>query len=554
MNVLDAKNMKPVSQRPDIAEAQDWWRGAVIYQIYPRSFRDSSGDGVGDLTGILNGLDYVATLGVDAVWLSPFFTSPMADFGYDVADYCGVDPIFGTLSDFDRIIEKAHRLGLKIIIDQVYSHSSDQHAWFSESRENRTNPKADWYVWADPKADGSPPNNWQSVFGGGAWGWDSRRQQYFLHNFLRSQPDLNLHNRDVQDALLDVGRFWLDRGVDGFRLDALNFAMHDPQLRDNPPAPRDGRPLTRPFEYQLHIYNQSHPDIPKFLERIRQMTNEYDGIFTVAEVGGPEPLGEMKAFTANGTRLNSAYNFSFLYADKLSTAMTKSAVDAWGGEEGEGWPSWAFSNHDAPRAVSRWADEDHTAQAAKLYAMLLMSLRGNAFLYQGEELGLPQSLVPFEALKDPEAIANWPSTLGRDGARTPLPWEDTAPNAGFSNAKPWLPADPRHSALAINVQEQDDQSTLHFVRNLIAIRKSAASLRNGECAFIEGVDDLLAFYRISKDEEALCVFNLGSKPLTWRPLSEQRFKRIIDVGFGADDKGLPETLPALSGYIALRQN
>ncbi len=554
MNVLDAKNVKPASQRPDIAEAQDWWRGAVIYQIYPRSFRDSSGDGVGDLTGVLDGLDYVATLGVDAVWLSPFFTSPMADFGYDVADYCGVDPIFGTLSDFDRIIEKAHRLGLKIIIDQVYSHSSDQHAWFSESRENRTNPKADWYVWADPKADGSPPNNWQSVFGGGAWGWDSRRQQYFLHNFLRSQPDLNLHNRDVQDALLDVGRFWLDRGVDGFRLDALNFAMHDLQLRDNPPAPRDGRALTRPFEYQLHIYNQSHPDIPKFLERIRLMTNEYDGIFTVAEVGGPEPLGEMKAFTADGKRLNSAYNFSFLYADKLSTAMTKSAVSAWNGEQGEGWPSWAFSNHDAPRAVSRWADEDHTAQAAKLYAMLLMSLRGNAFLYQGEELGLPQAHVPFEALKDPEAIANWPSTLGRDGARTPLPWDDAATNAGFSNAKPWMPTDPRHSALAINVQERDDQSTLQFVRNLVAIRKNAASIRNGECAFVEGVDDLLAFYRISKDEEALCVFNLSSKPLTWRPLSEQRFKRIIDIGFDTDDKGLPETLPALSGYIALRQN
>jgi alpha-glucosidase len=546
--------VKPVSQRSDIADAQDWWRGAVIYQIYPRSFRDSNGDGVGDLTGILDGLDYLASLGVDAIWLSPFFTSPMADFGYDVADYCDVDPTFGTLSDFDRIIEKAHRLGLKIIIDQVYSHSSDQHTWFSESRENRTNPKADWYVWADPKADGSPPNNWQSVFGGGAWGWDSRRQQYFLHNFLRSQPDLNLHNRDVQDALLDVGRFWLDRGVDGFRLDALNFAMHDPQLRDNPPAPRDGRPLTRSFDYQLHIYNQSHPDIPKFLERIRLMTNEYDGIFTVAEVVGPEPLGEMKKFTANGKRLNSAYNFSFLYADKLSAAMTKSAMSDWTGEEGEGWPSWAFSNHDAPRAVSRWADENYTAQAAKLYAMLLMCLRGNAFLYQGEELGLPQAHVPFEALKDPEAIANWPMTLGRDGARTPLPWEDTAANAGFSDAKPWLPMDPRHSALAINIQERDDQSTLHFVRKLIAIRTNAASLRKGECAFIEGSDCLLAFYRLSKDDEALCVFNLDSTPLTWRPPNEQRFKRIIDVGIDTDNKGLPETLPALSGYIALYQN
>ncbi len=554
MNVLDAKNAKLIAERSDPAAAQDWWRGAVIYQIYPRSFRDSTGDGVGDLKGVLEGLDYVTELGVDAVWLSPFFTSPMADFGYDVADYCNVDPIFGTLSDFDHIIDKAHRLGLKIIIDQVYSHTSDQHKWFSESRQDRTNPKADWYVWADPRVDGSAPNNWQSVFGGRAWSWDTRRQQYYLHNFLRSQPDLDLHNHEVQDALLEVGRFWLDRGVDGFRLDALNFAMHDPQLRDNPPAPRDGRQFTRPFEYQLHIYNQSHPDIPKFLERIRKMTNEYDGIFTVAEVGGAEPLDEMKEFTANGRRLNSAYNFSFLYADKLTTSLTKSAVNAWGGKNEEGWPSWAFSNHDAPRAVSRWADEEYIARAAKLYAMLLMSLRGNAFLYQGEELGLPQAHVPFEALKDPEAIVNWPMTLGRDGARTPLPWKNTAPNAGFSNAEPWLPSDPRHAALAISVQERDDQSTLHFVRKLISIRKNILSLRCGECAFVEGVDDLLAFYRIANHEEALCVFNIGSKTQAWRPLSEQRFKRIIDVGFNANDKGLPEQLPALSGYIAVRQS
>ena len=264
-----------------VAASTAWWRGAAIYQIYPRSFSDSNGDGIGDLPGITEKLDYVRDLGVDGIWLSPFFTSPMRDFGYDVADYCGVDPVFGTLRDFDALVERAHSLGLKVIIDQVYSHSSDQHPWFQQSRSSRDNSKADWYVWADAKPDGSPPNNWQSVFGGPSWTWDARRGQYYLHNFLPEQPDLNVHNRAVQDALLDVARFWLDRGIDGFRIDAINFAMHDPQLRDNPPAPNGGK-RTRPFDFQQHLYNQSHSDIAKFLERLRAVTNEYGDRFTLA--------------------------------------------------------------------------------------------------------------------------------------------------------------------------------------------------------------------------------------------------------------------------------
>ncbi|HEY7004942.1 MAG TPA: alpha-amylase family glycosyl hydrolase, partial [Sphingomicrobium sp.] len=263
------------------ATAEPWWRGAAIYQIYPRSFVDSDGSGIGDLPGITQRLDYVASLGVDGIWLSPFFTSPMRDFGYDVADYRDVDPVFGTLADFDSLVGRAHALNLKVIIDQVYSHSSDQHAWFQESRSSRDNAKSDWYVWADAKPDGSPPNNWQSVFGGPAWQWDARRGQYYLHNFLAEQPDLNLHNPAVQDALLDVARFWLDRGVDGFRIDAINFAMHDPDLRDNPPAPNGGK-RTRSFDFQQHLYNQSHPDIVKFLERLRSVTDSYKDRFTLA--------------------------------------------------------------------------------------------------------------------------------------------------------------------------------------------------------------------------------------------------------------------------------
>ena len=306
-------------QTEDIA----WWKGAAIYQIYPRSFKDSNSDGVGDLPGIIEHLDYVASLGVDGIWLSPFFTSPMADFGYDIADFCDVDPIFGTLSDFDRLIAKAHELGLKVIIDQIYSHSSVQHIWFEESRQNRTNPKADWYVWADANPDGTPPNNWQSVFGMGAWQWDARRGQYYLHNFLADQPDLNLHNLDVQEAMLGVTKFWLERGVDGFRLDALNFGMHDPELKDNPIETVFKRPPTRPFDFQRHTNSMSHPDIPKFLERIRAVIDDYPNRFTVAEVGGPFPMDEMKAFTQGDNRLNSAYAFDFLYADKISAELPK---------------------------------------------------------------------------------------------------------------------------------------------------------------------------------------------------------------------------------------
>lgn len=555
MNVTDPL-MRPVSKigddcAPDALSRSAWWRGAVIYQIYPRSFRDTNDDGVGDLPGVLEGLDYVASLGVDGVWLSPFFTSPMHDFGYDVADYCDVDPIFGALSDFDRIVARTHALGMKIIIDQVYSHTSSAHGWFTESRRNRSNPKADWYVWADPRIDGTPPNNWQSVFGGPAWTWDSRRGQYYLHNFLPSQPDLNLHNKEVQDALLDVAHFWLDRGVDGFRLDAINFGMHDLALRDNPPASSEGRRITRPFDMQRQIYNQSHPEMPQFLERIRKLMDSYPDRFTVAEVGGPSPLAEMKAFTSGDRRLNSAYGFDFLYADRLTSDLFRVAMNGWPEKPEEGWPSWAFSNHDAPRAVSRWAAESDRLQASKLYAMLLLSLRGNVFLYQGEELGLPQAHVAFEDLKDPEAVVNWPETLGRDGARTPFPWRADHPNAGFSfSAPPWLPVDPRHFALSAAEQERDPSSTLNFVRKMVSMRAALPALRTGAIQFLDAPKEVLAFKRSAgTGEEILGVFNLGGETASWRPVGAERGRILFGVGGPAPEDAPPERLDRLSGYL-----
>ena len=512
--------------------ARKWWRGATIYQIYPRSFADSNGDGIGDLPGITARLDYVASLGVDAIWLSPFFTSPMKDFGYDVADYRGVDPIFGTLDDFDALVARGHALGLKIIIDQVYSHTSDAHDWFRQSRADRGNALADWYVWADAKRDGSPPNNWQSVFGGPAWTWDARRGQYYMHNFLSSQPQLNVHLPAVQDALIDTARFWLDRGVDGFRMDAINFSMHDPALTDNPPAPPSNAPRTRPFDFQLHIHNQSHPDIPRFITRLRAVLDSYGDRFTVAEIGGADNEREMKAFTADDRHFDSAYGFDFLYAPHLTPGLVREALERWPDIPGLGWPSWAFSNHDAPRAISRWAAPEHRDAYARLAILLLLCLRGDVFIYQGEELGLDQVEIGFDDLKDPEAIANWPLTLNRDGARTPMPWCDNSPGLGFTDSTPWLPVGADHHALAVSRQDGDDGSMLAATRRLIALRNSSDALLLGAMHFVEASDAMLVFERTIRDETLLCIFNLSAEDAGWHPATPNRWRIIERVGGG----------------------
>jgi alpha-glucosidase len=496
------------------AKAQEWWRGAAIYQVYVRSFADSNGDGIGDLPGVTSKLEYIASLGVDALWLCPFFTSPMRDFGYDVSDYCDVDPVFGTLANFDTLLATAHSLGLKVIIDQVYSHTSDQHPWFQESRSSRSNEKADWYVWADPKADGTPPNNWLSVFSGPAWEWDSRRGQYYLHNFLREQPDLNLHNRVVQDAILDVARFWLNRGVDGFRLDAITFAMHDPELRDNPPSPPETG-HERPFDLQQHVFNQSRPEIADFLERLRDVTDSFGGRFTLAEVGGRHPLPEMRTLTGGEERLNSAYGFDFLYADRLTSALVARATTSWQDQEAAGWPTWTFENHDAPRAISRWCTSAEREQFARLKTLLLCSLRGSIIVYQGEELGLPQADIPYEQLRDPEAIANWPQTFGRDGARTPIPWTSKAPNLGFSDGVPWLPSSEAHRALSVDIQEGSDESLLQFTRTCLQLRNRSEPLRTGSMEIIEAGDQLLVFDRRACGVQLRAAFNLSDRPIAY---------------------------------------
>ncbi|MEL6618416.1 MAG: alpha-amylase family glycosyl hydrolase [Pseudomonadota bacterium] len=511
-----------------LAADKDWWRGAVIYQIYPRSFQDSNGDGIGDLNGITQRLPYVASLGVDAIWISPFFTSPMKDFGYDVSDYCGVDPMFGTLADFDTLVQTAHALGLRVMIDQVLSHSSDVHPWFVESRASRDNPKADWYVWADPKDDGTPPNNWLSIFGGSAWQWDARREQYYLHNFLTSQPDLNFHNMDVQQALLDSVRFWLDRGVDGFRLDTINFYVHDQALRSNPPLPKDKRdatiaPAVNPYNHQLHLYSKNRPENIAFLERFRALLDGYGATTAVGEVGdaqkGLEIMGE---YTAGDNRVHMCYSFEFLSGTAPTAARFASVLHDVDEQVPDGWACWAFSNHDVVRHTTRWGLTDASQRAL---CTLLLCLRGSVCLYQGEELGLTEAEVAFEDLQDPYGIEFWPEFKGRDGCRTPMVWEPSNSFGGFTSGQPWLPVSGEHLRHAAATQEHDPTALLHHYRKALGFRRGHPALVKGEHADVTATGDVLHFTRRHGTEIIHCAFNLGDTPATL-PLPDGRWTVI----------------------------
>jgi len=491
----------------------EWWRGAVIYQIYPRSFQDENGDGIGDLPGITRRLDHVARLGADAIWLSPIFPSPMEDMGYDVSDYTGIEPLFGTLADFDALIARAHDLGLKVIIDQVISHSSDRHPWFTESRKSRTGPRADWYVWADPKPDGSPPNNWPSVFGGSAWCWDAGRRQYYLHNFLTSQPDLNLHSPAVQTALLDTMRFWLDRGVDGFRLDTVNYYFHDDQLRDNPPLPsKDKLPPVNPYDMQLHLYSKTRPENIAFLQKLRALTDEYSARMLVGEVGDATRAVEiMGDYTAGSDRLHMAYSFELLGPD-FTPAHFRAVIEGFFTGAPDGWPCWSFSNHDVNRHVTRWAKHDAGNDAlARQAAALLLSFEGAICLYQGEELGQTETDILWEELTDPVGMRFWPDNKGRDGCRTPMVWERDEHAAGFSTAEPWLPVKPPQRARAVDTQAGVEGSVLETYRALIAFRKATPALLHGATRFLNLPAPLLGFVRGEGEGAVTCLFNLSAK-------------------------------------------
>jgi alpha-glucosidase len=443
----------------------------------------------------------------------------MADMGYDVSDYLGVDPLFGTLADFDRLVARAHALGLKVMIDQVLSHSSDRHPWFEASRASRDGAKADWYVWADPLPDGAPPNNWVSVFGGPAWEWDTRRRQYYLHNFLPSQPDLNYHNPEVQEAALEVLRFWLERGVDGFRFDTVNYFFHDRKLRSNPPAERaDPLPAVNPYDMQDHVRDKAQPENVAFLKRIRTLMDHYADRTTVGEVGesGPKAIEIMADYTRGSRRLHMAYSFEML-SPEFTARHFRKGVERFFKAAPDGWPCWSFSNHDVIRHVTRWAAHARDPEAlARQAAALLLSLQGSVCLYQGEELGLEESALEFEELTDPPGIRFWPVYKGRDGCRTPMPWDGENPHAGFSAATPWLPVKAPQAARHVAGQEADPISILAFYRAMLAWRRSRAALRAGGTRFFKTEEPVLAFLRQTAGESLACVCNLSPETLEAR--------------------------------------
>ncbi len=497
-----------------LAADPDWWRGAVIYQIYPRSFQDTNGDGIGDLPGITRRLEHVASLGADAVWISPFFTSPMKDFGYDVSDYCDVDPMFGSLADFDALVARAHDLGLRVMIDLVLSHTSDRHPWFRESRRDRVNPRADWYVWAEPKPDGTPPNNWLSVFGGSAWAWEGRRRQYYLHNFLTSQPDLNFHSDAVQEALLDVARFWLQRGVDGFRLDTINFYFADRYLRDNPSLPPELRndsiaPSVNPYNHQLHLFSKNQPENLDFLRRFRAVLNPHAAA-AVGEVGDAQRgLEIMAEYTSGNDKVQMCYPFEMLQPTRLTAGLLARTFARMNAVAPDAWPCWAYSNHDTVRHVTRWALSD---AAARTYTTLLMTLRGSLCLYQGEELGLAEAELAFEDLRDPYGIEFWPEFKGRDGARTPMPWVTDNAAAGFSEGRPWLPVAAPHRARSVRAQEADAGSMLAHYRAALAFRRAHAVLGKGVMTQPIAEGEVASFIRGDAKGAIFCAFNLSDAP------------------------------------------
>lgn len=519
-----------------LTKDKDWWRGAVIYQIYPRSYQDSNGDGIGDLGGIVHRLPYIASLGVDAIWISPFFTSPMKDFGYDVSDYCDVDPMFGTLADFDAVIATAHGLGIKVMIDLVLSHTSDQHPWFQESKLDKTNDKSNWYVWADPQPDGTPPNNWLSIFGGSAWQWHGEREQYYLHNFLVSQPDLNFWEPKVQDALLDVARFWLHRGVDGFRLDTINFYTHDKELRSNPALPPEQRnatiaPSVNPYNHQEHLYSKNRPENLEFLRKLRAVMEPFNAA-AVGEVGDAQRgLEIMGQYTAGDDLMQMCYAFEFLSGAQPNAAMFADVMTRVDTAAADGWACWAYSNHDVVRHPTRWSLNQ---QAIATLATLMMCLRGSVCLYQGEELGLTEAEVALEDLQDPYGIEFWPKFKGRDGCRTPMVWEGSNAHAGFSDAgKTWLPVSADHIHKNVAKQENDPSAMIHHYRRIIAFRRAHPALTKGDHDGVKHDGNVVYFSRQQGDEVIYCAFNLSDSAASI-PAPAGKWK-VIGQDIGAAD-------------------
>ncbi len=490
-----------------------WWKHGVIYQIYPRSFYDASGDGVGDLPGIIEKLDYLARLGVDAVWLSPVNTSPMYDFGYDISDYRGIDPVFGTLGDCDRLIAEAHRRNIRIVMDLVINHTSHLHPWFVESRSSRENPKRDWYIWRDGK-NGKPPNNWMAAFGGRAWEWDDATEQYYYHSFLKEQPDLNWRNPDLRKAVFDDVRFWLDRGVDGFRLDAVSWYVKDALFRNNPFGWGPNAP--RPYDLQTHVYDQNRPELHDVLREFRKVLDEYDDRMGVGEtyIASPDSVKTAASYIGSGTdELHLAFDFSLLFSGYGARRFRDCLEEWYAAMPGRGWPTLVMNNHDQPRSVTRWCRGRDGEKKARLLAALLLTAWGTPFLYYGEEIGMKNGRIIRRQIQDPVGRKYWPFNKGRDPERTPMQWS-AEKNAGFSSAEPWLPVADDYRSVNVALQEEDPGSILSWYRALISLRKERPALHRGAFRFVGDDPDVLAYLREQDGETIFVALNFSDRNKT----------------------------------------
>jgi alpha-glucosidase len=504
-----------------------WWKRGVVYQIYPRSFQDTNGDGIGDLQGISQRLDYLQWLGVDAIWISPIYISPMADFGYDVADYCGIDPIFGSLHDFDHLVEQAHGRGLKLILDFVPNHTSNQHPWFVESRGSRSSPKRDWYIWRDPKPDGGPPNNWISNFGGSAWQWDEATGQYYYHAFLEEQPDLNWRNPRVREAMAGVLRFWLDRGVDGFRVDVIWHLMKDPQFRDNPPNP--GYLPTQPeINRYLQVYSGDQPDVHDVIRGMRRVLEEYRDRVLIGEIY--LPLERLVAYY--GTDLSGAhlpFNFQLIHTAWNAREIAALVNEYEGALPEGGWPNWVLGNHDQPRIAARVGEAQ-----ARVAAMLLLTLRGTPTVYYGDEIGLANVEIPTDAVQDPWEKNEPGLGLGRDAERTPMQW-DASPNAGFTTGRPWLPLDADFPSHNVDALSRDPASILSLYRQLIAFRRDHLALSVGQYAPVRTENEIFAYERRHGLERLLVALNFGrSEQVLDLPASGRQARVLLSTHLDGD--------------------
>ena len=493
-----------------------WWQTGIVYQIYPRSFQDSNGDGIGDLAGIVRRLDYLKSLNIDAIWLSPIYPSPMHDFGYDVADYTAIHPMFGSMADFDRLLTEAHQRGLKLLLDLVPNHTSDEHPWFIESRSSRDNPKRDWYIWRDPAPDGGPPNNWLSLFGGPAWTFDEKTGQYYLHQFVTQQPELNYRNPEVFAAMQNVMRFWLDKGIDGFRVDVIWLMLKDPQFRDEPPNLDWDKlpPLAQaPSERLRHIYTRNLSEVHDLIKEFRAVIDEYDERVMIGEIY--EPFDQLVTYYGQGDECHLPFNFHLILAHPWTAPVVRGLIDAYEVLLPEhGWPNWVLGNHDQHRIASRIG----RAQA-RLATMLLLTLRGTPTVYYGEEIGMENVPIPPEKVQDPPAV-NQPELahiVGRDPERTPMQW-DSSLNAGFTPAgvEPWLPLAADYADRNVAQQEADPTSMLSLFRALTTLRRAEPSLHLGAYTAVEtGSDEVLAYLRSAPDQDYfLVVLNFGTRSHT----------------------------------------